>query len=159
MKKLLILVISTVFLLSCNQRNGNNETKHTIDNSAQPADTIRKTIKLSAQPETLKLSALPDSIKVILTNNTTDTITTGLYYAIEKLEGNQWVEVSPKDVVFNDLGWRLRPNDSERFVKKLYKNQIAYKAGKYRILKYYLKSDYQETKENYNVYAEFNIEK
>lgn len=158
MKNLLILIISTAFLLSCNQRNDNKEV-HTIDNSAQSADTISKTIKLSAQPETLKLSAFPDSITVILTNNTIDTITSGLHYVIEKLEDNKWNEVSPKDIVFHDLGWHLKPNDTESFGKKLYKNQIDYKAGRYRIVKYYLKSDYQQTKENYNVYAEFNIEK
>lgn len=157
MKNILILVLSAVFLLSCNQRNDNKEV-HTDDNNVKSADTISKMVNLSAQPETLKLSALPDSITVILTNNTTDTITTGLHYSIEKQQANEWNEVSPKDIVFHDLGWHIKPNDTESFVKKLYKDQIDYKAGKYRIVKYYLKSNYQQTKENYNIYAEFNIE-
>ena len=158
MKKLSILITSLVLLLSCNQTKSNNETTRPNDNSVQVADTISKTVKLSAQPEILKLSALPDSITVLMTNNITDTITTGLHYSIEIQEANEWKEISPKDIVFNDLGWRLKPNDTESFAKKLYKDQIDYKAGKYRIVKHYLKSDYLQTKEDYTVLAKFSIE-
>ena len=158
MKNLFILILSTTFLLSCNQIKSNNEKTATNDNNEQVADTTNKVVYLTAERATIKLSAIPESINVIMTNNTTDTITTGLHYSIEKLIGYDWQEVSPKDIVFNDLGWRLKPTDTENFEKKLFKDQIDYKPGKYRIVKYYLKSDYQKTKQNYNIYAEFNIE-
>ncbi len=158
MKKILVLTIPAIFLLSCNQTKSNAEATHSIDNSAAAADTVSKTVKLSVQPETFKLSALPDSIMVIMTNNTADTITTGLHYHIEKLQADEWKEVSPKDIAFIDIGWRLKPYDTERFGKKLYKDKIHYKSGKYRIAKYYLKSDYHHTKKTFNVYAEFTVD-
>lgn len=159
MKQIFILMLSAL-LWSCNQTKSNKDESSVNNNYEQTvqADTA-KTVQLIAEPSTLKLSALPDSIKVIITNNTTDTITTGLHYFIEKLADSQWNEVSPKDIVFHDLGWRLKPNDSETFVKKLYKDQIKFTTGKYRIVKYYLNSDYQKTKQQLNVYAEFEIEK
>ena len=92
-----------------------------------------------------------------MTNNTNDTITTGLYYRIEFYEKKEWKVISPEQF-FVDLGWTLIPSGFHTFETKLLKEQINYKAGKYRIVKYYLKSDYQKTKEELNVYAEFNIE-
>jgi len=157
MKYFLLLITSAGFLLSCNQTKSNNDKTPAKNNSVQMADTINKTVKLSAEPKTLKLSALPDSIKVIMTNNTADTITTGLHYYIEKREANQWQEISPKDIAFIDLGWQLRPTETKNFEKKLFKDQINYKTGKYRIVKYYLKSDYQQTKQKFTVDAEFTI--
>lgn len=157
MKKLIILTASAIFLLGCNQTKNNAEA-HAADNSVQAADTISKRVKLSVRPEILKLAALPDSITAMMTNSTADTITTGLHYLIEKLEASEWKEVSPGDIAFNDIGWRLEPNTTESFGKNLYKEQVHYKAGRYRIVKYYLKSDYKHTRKRFYAYAEFNIE-
>lgn len=157
MKNKLILVVSIVFLISCGQGKSNNEA-NLLNNKEQLVDTdTTETVQLAVEPEVLKLSALPDSIKVTMSNNTRDTITTGLYYSIEKLKDDGWYEVSPKNIVFQDLGWQLKPNASEAFAKKLYKDVIHYETGKYRVVKYYLKSDYTQTKKRYDVYAEFNI--
>lgn len=156
MKKLILLIISTILLSSCNQ-----QTKAKEEPSAkneQVNDIADKTVSLSVEPNVFKRSEIPDAVTVTMANNTNDTITTGLHYQIENYENNGWKEVSPKDIVFNDLGWRLKPADSENFEKKLYKAQINYKPGKYRIVKYYLKSDYQKTKEHFDVYAEFEVE-
>jgi hypothetical protein len=155
MKKLIVLIISIAFL-SCNQIKKDGE-EQTIKNK-QVNDVVDKSVSLSVEPVVLKLSELPDSVKTTITNNTDDTITTGLHYKIEIYEKNRWREISPKNIVFHDLGWSLRPTDSENFEKKLFKDQINYKAGKYRIVKYYLKSDYKKTKESHNVYGEFEIE-
>lgn len=156
MKYLLILTLSTI-LLSCNQTKNNHKEAQADNNKVQVADTAKQAVTLSAVPETLKLSALPDSIQVLMTNNTADTISTGLHYYIEKFEDNKWIDVSPKGIVFHDLGWQLKPNGNESFAKKLYKDQINYKAGKYRIVKYYLPSNYKATKNSHDVYAEFKI--
>lgn len=93
-----------------------------------------------------------------MTNNTNDTITTGLHYQIEQYKDNEWIKVSP-DQFFYDLGILLRPSDFHTFDKKLLRKQIEYKVGAYRIKKYYLKSDYQKERKSFNVYAAFNIEK
>lgn len=155
MKNLILLIISTTLLLSCNQTK--KEEKQSA--STEQINNIEdKSVSLSVVPNVFKLSEIPDTVTVTITNNTNDTITTGLHYQIENYENNEWKEVSPKDILFHDLGWTLKPTDTENFEKKLYKDQINYKAGKYRIVKYYLNSDYQKTKENHNVYGEFDIE-
>lgn len=93
-----------------------------------------------------------------MTNKTNDTITTGLYYQIEHYKNNGWIEIMPAQF-FHDLGYRLKPSDFHTFDKKLLTNQIDYDIGKYRIVKYYLKSDYKNTKKKFNVYTEFTITK
>ncbi|MBV2227201.1 MAG: hypothetical protein KUL85_10115 [Sphingobacterium mizutaii] len=158
MGKLSILIISAILILGCGQTKSNNEVTLPNDSGIQVVDSISRMVKLSSPPETLKASALPDSITVKITNNTNDTITTGLHYSIERFEADRWKDVSPKGIVIPDLGWRIVPNGSETFTKKLYKDRIHYTAGKYRILKDYIKSDYQKTRENFNVSAEFIIE-
>lgn len=155
MKNLILSIISTTLLLSCNQAKQKEEEQ--LTKNEQVNDVIGKSVSLSVKPNVFKLSELPDTVTVTITNNTTDTITTGLQYYIEKLENKEWKEISPKNMVFNDLGWQLRPNDTENFEKKLYKDQISYELGKYRIVKYYLNSDYQK-KKKFNVYAEFEVE-
>lgn len=158
MKKIIILAISTVLFLSCNQTT-NESNRNAIENQGTEATkTDNSTVQLSAGQKTLKLSQLPESIDVAMTNNTTDTITTGLHYNIQKFDANEWKEVSPNDIVFHDIGFRLRPNEKKNFETKLYKNQIDYTTGEYRVVKYYLMSDYQETKQRFDVYAEFTVE-
>jgi len=154
MKNLILLVIATTLLLSCKQPKKAKEGEST----RQVKNIVDKSVTLSVEPAVLLLSALPDAITTTMTNNTEDTITTGLQYEIEKYKNNEWNEIAPEGIVFEDLGWQLKPTDTQNFTKKLYKDQIEYKAGKYRIVKHYLKSDYQKTRERFNVYAEFTIE-
>lgn len=94
---------------------------------------------------------------VKITNNTNDTITTGLHFCIERFEADRWKVVSPKDIEFPDLGWRIVPDGSETFTKKLYKDRIHYTAGRYRVVKHYLKSDYMQTRKSFEIFAEFDI--
>ncbi|WP_400263268.1 immunoglobulin-like domain-containing protein [Sphingobacterium sp. SG20118] len=154
MRNLILLVISATLLFSCNQTN---KRERQTTKKEQVNDKEDKSISLSVDPKVFILSQIPDTIKVIITNNTNDTITTGLRYQIENYEDNEWKEISPKDILFHDLGWRLKPSESENFNMKLYKDQINYKTGKYRIVKYYLNSDYQKTRESHNVYGQFDI--
>ena len=81
----------------------------------------------------------------------------GYVIKLKIMKDNERKVISPKDILFHDLGWRLKPSESENFNMKLYKDQINYKTGKYRIVKYYLNSDYQKTKETHNVYGQFDI--
>lgn len=144
-------------MLSCNQRKTDKSVHPTENFSGQNSDTTDHTVKLSLESAALRLSELPEAIKVTLTNNTTDTIIIGEHFRIEKFEANKWLDFSPKDIVFHDIGFDLKPNCTKTFNKKLFKNKINYKPGKYRIVKYYLKSDYQQTKEDFDVHAEFEI--
>lgn len=154
MRNLILLVISSTLLFSCNQTKKKEEqtTKKELVN-----DIEDKSVSLSVDPKVFILSEIPDTIKVTITNNSNDTITTGLRYQIENYENYEWKEISPKDILFHDLGWQIKPSESENFDMKLYKNQINYKTGKYRIVKYYLNSDYQKTRESHNVYGQFDI--
>lgn len=142
-------LIVMLALFSCNQTKKNNEEK--------PDDGKSGTITLSVKPRELILSGLPDMLKVTMTNNTGDTISTGLHYQIEKLESGRWENVFPKDMTFPDIGFKLKPNGSKTFENQTFKKKINYTSGKYRMVKFYLKPDYQKTKESYTLYAEFNI--
>ncbi len=154
-KTLVILIISITTLQSCNQTK-NNKTEKSNQNE-QEEIVLNKMVLLSIKPNNFKLSELPELVKVTIANNTNDIITTGLYYRIEFYENDEWKVISPEQF-FEDLGWTLIPSDSHIFETKLLTEQVDYKAGKYRIVKKYLKSDYQKTKEELNVYAEFSIE-
>lgn len=157
MKKNIILVIFAIVLLSCNQTKTDKSVNPTNNISEQKSDSNNQTVILSLEFAELKLSELPDAIKVTMTNNTNDTITTGEHFRVEKFEHNEWIDFTPKDIAFRDIGYDLNPNGAKTFNENLFKNQIDYKLGKYRIAKSYLKSDYQETKEDFNIYAEFEI--
>ena len=154
-KIFVLLMVSTTILLSCNQTR--NDKKEKSYENKQTKNILNNTVSLSAKPNVLKLSELPNLVEVTITNNTNDTITTGLHYRIEYYEKNEWNEVSPEQL-FQDLGWTLKPSGFHTFETKLLSDKIHYKHGKYRIVKNYLKSDYQNTKKDFNVYAEFNIE-
>src|SRR5690606_9234572 len=130
MKNLILLIISTTLLLSCNQtkQEGQSTKKEQVNGA------IGKSVSLSVEPNVFKLSELPGIVTVTMTNNTNDTITTGLHYQIENYENNEWKEILPKDIMFHDLGFQLKPTGTESFEKKLYKDQINYKMGTYRIV-------------------------
>ena len=157
MEKNIILIISAIVLLSCNQTKTNQSENPADVISEQKSDTTDPTLKLSLVSAELKLSELPDAIKVTMTNNTNDTITTGEHFRIEKFENNEWIDFTPKDIAFNDIGYELKPYGVKTFHENLFKNKIDYKPGKYRIVKYYFTSDYQQTNEDFNIYAEFEI--
>lgn len=153
MRKICILAILTIFLGSCNKTDKNKG----LEDNEQLTDTITKAVTLSVKPDNLKLAAIPEVLTVTMTNTTNDTITTGQNYHIEHFQNDKWEKISP-DQVFNDIGYMITFGKSKVFDVRLLKDQISYNKGKYRVVKYYLKSDYQKTKENFNVYSEFNIE-
>ena len=157
MKKNIILIIATIVLLSCNQTKTEKLENPADIISGQKSDITNQTVKLSLESEELKLSELPDAINVTMTNNTNDTITTGEHFRIENFENNEWIDFTPTDIAFDDIGYELKPHSAQTFNENLFKKQIDYKPGKYRIAKYYLKSDYQQTNKDFNIYAEFEI--
>ena len=131
-----------------------------VEENKQAENVLNDTaVSLSVEPNVFKLSKVPEIVKVTMTNNTNDTITTGLRYRIETFEKNEWKEVSPPEQFFDDIGLRLIPSAFHTFEERLLTDKIDYKAGKYRIVKSYLKSDYEKTKKDYFVYAEFKIER
>lgn len=155
MKNIIALTIPIFFLLSCKQTK--NESEKTY-NQTKTADTIIEIVKLTINPKSFKLSSLPETVEIEMKNKTNDTITTDDHYQIEKLEEDKWINILPKNMTFYDIGYDLKPLDNKIFEEKLLKNEISYNSGKYRVVKYYLKPDYQKTREKNNVYAEFEIE-
>lgn len=155
MKKLILLIISTTLLLSCKQPEKIKEEQ--VIKKQQVNNVIDKPISLLLEPSVFKISELPDTVTVTMFNNTKDTIVTGMHYYIERMEANQWKKAPLEGIAFNDIGLVLKPNNTKNFEKRLYKDQINYTAGKYRIVKYYIKSDYLKTKDKFYLYAEFNI--
>ena len=137
MKRLLLLLVSATCLWS-------------------GVPTKNELVSLSVKPNVFKLSELPETVEVTMTNNTDETIAAGLYYWIERYKNSGWKKVSPEQP-FDDITYKFSPSVFYTYDKSLFTDKIDYKVGKYRIAKYYLKSDDQETKEGFNVYAEFEI--
>lgn len=152
MKKIIALTIPIFFLLSCKQTKNESEK---IYNHNKTED---KNVELTIEPTSFRLSSLPEIVEIKMKNKTSDTITTGEYYQIEKLEEDKWINILPKDMSFRDIGYDLKPLDNKIFKEKLLKNKISYNSGKYRVVKYYVRPDYQNTREKINIYAEFEIE-
>lgn len=157
MMKIIWTIILAVIFVSCGQSENSQSSTSPVKNEAQEQSYTTNEVILTAQPDTLELSSLPDTLNIVMTNYTTDTVTTGLHYCLEFYEKDLWMEVSPKEMVFNDIGFRLVPGGSQVFVIGLYKDSIPYQEGRYRVIKYYLASDYSKTKESHDVYAEFTI--
>lgn len=152
MKKIIALTIPIFFLLSCKQTK--NESVKTY-NHTKTADKI---VELTIEPKTFKLSSLPETVEIKMKNKTSDTITISDYYQIEKLEEDKWINISPKDITFYDIGYDILPFDNILFEKKLFENKINYASGKYRVVKYYVRPDYKKKRKKINIYAEFEIE-
>ena len=136
MKKFILLIISVTFI-----------------SSGTPIQ--EGAVTLSVKPNLVKLSELPEIAEVTMTNNTQETISAGLHYWIERYENKEWKKVSPEQA-FEDIGYNFSPSVFYTYEKSLFTDEIDYKVGKYRIVKYYLKSDYQEKKE-FRIYAEFEV--
>lgn len=152
-KSLFLLLLSGSVLVSCNQ---NNNTQDTTD-MAPREDTVMNEVLLTSVSEVLQATSIPDTLSVQMSNNTKDTINTGMYYDIEQLHDKTWMTVLPEQN-FQDIGFRVLPSDSKRFGVKLLRDQITYEPGSYRVVKYYMKPDFKETKEQHCIYAEFTVE-
>lgn len=155
MKKIIALTIPIFFLLSCKQTK--NESEKTY-NQTKIEDTSNGIVELMINSKSFKLSSLPETVEIEMMNKTSDTITTGDFYQIEILKEDKWINISPKDITFYEIGYDLKPLDNKIFEEKLLKNEISYNSGKYRVEKYYARPNHQKTKEKNNVYAEFEIE-
>ncbi len=137
MRKFILLIISAAFM-----------------SSGTPIQ--EDAVTLSVTPNLVKLSELPETVEVTMTNNTQETISAGLHYWIEHYEDREWIKVSPEQA-FEDIGYNFSPSVFYTYEKDLFTDEIPYKVGKYRIAKNYRKSDYQETKKEFRVYAEFEV--
>ncbi|PRD54462.1 immunoglobulin-like domain-containing protein [Sphingobacterium gobiense] len=115
-----------------------------------------ESVTLSVTPGVFNLPELPETVEVTMINNTKETISAGLHYWIEFYENEEWIKVSPEQT-FEDISYNFSPSVFYTYEKDLFTEQIDYRVGNYRIVKFYLKSDYQETKEVFNVYVEFTV--
>jgi hypothetical protein len=158
MYKATIVLFMTGFLfLSCNQNKTSENTESASKQKTVSQNELQDTVLLSTATDVFKLSSVPDTLNVKMTNHTGDTLTTGLHYDIQKLENSEWIKVLP-DQFFQDIGFGLLPSESKSFTVRMRKDQAVYKAGNYRVVKYYLKQDFKKTRKQFFVYAEFRIE-
>ncbi|HLS94970.1 MAG TPA: immunoglobulin-like domain-containing protein [Sphingobacterium sp.] len=158
MKNSLLLFVLAAILWSCGQGGNNNDRRSSGHRNGSKADTVRQGVTFSVQPDVFKRSTLPDSVQVKISNNTTDTLITGVSYHIEMLENGKWTVVSPDDMVFISIGVLIPPSSDQFFTKGMLKDQIPYRTGEYRIVKPYVKGNFQKTREEHFLYAPFTIE-
>ena len=95
-------------------------------------DDLNSRVVLSMDKRVYELSALPEKIKVTMTNNTSDTISTGARYHIEFFDHDLclWRKLSlPESVthdnkeyilIFNDIGYTLKPGASTAIASNCY---------------------------------------
>lgn len=151
-------------MISCNHTNKsetNNiaEPSHKVENNIAIKDSLESRVSLVIIPEKLDDSELEESAKVLMTNNTNEKITTGEHYFIEHFNGDEWIKLPFfNEIAFHDVGYQLSPSESKEFYVNLYSNKYTYETGQYRVVKYYLKRDYQQTKTENYIYAPFTIE-
>lgn len=127
-------------------------TMFSIGGTALEEDSVT----LSVTPDVFNLTEIPETVDVTMTNNTQDTLSAGLYYWIEKFENDEWKKISPEQSS-EEATYKFSPSVFYTYEKSLFRDEIHYTAGKYRIAKYYFKSGLQKTKERYSVYAEFDV--
>lgn len=156
--KIILILVTTILFINCNQSKNNTTATSLQTKNTGKADEVINEVILSLQPNVFQLTTLPDTLNIQMANHTKDTITTGLHYRIELLKNGEWIEFSPKDILFEDMGFGLLPADFKDFVVRLFKEKVIYHPGKYRVVKYYLTSDYAKTKKRNDVYTEFKVE-
>jgi major membrane immunogen (membrane-anchored lipoprotein) len=152
-----LILASAVFLFGCGQSDKSQTDSSAVETTLQEGTEDINEVRLSAQRDTLAISELADTLSIKMINYTPANVTTGLHYSVDMFENNQWATVTPKDMAFNDIGYRLLPGDSQDFVIRLFKDTIHYRPGKYRIGKYFMASDYDKHRESHHIYAEFEV--
>lgn len=157
MKHPLLLLGITAIIWSCQQSSQTDSPKASDPQTGIVSDAPREDVTFSVEPNVFKLSHLPDSVQAKISNHTTDTLVTGVGYHIEMLEDDRWSVVSPERG-FIAVGILLLPASDKLFTKQLLKDEIPYKVGKYRLVKYYVREDFQQTREQSFLYAPFTIE-
>ncbi len=115
------------------------------------------TVALTLEQATFALTNVPNEVVVKMHNTTAAPIVTGLRFSLECYTGSEWKSLVP-EMAFNDIGYTIDQNRSHQFTIDLIKDRVTYKKGTYRISKYYLDENYSETRKQYTVYAQFEIE-
>ena len=161
MKKVIVM-LAVLCLAGCKQQS--SETALPLDKKMETAvpeeEPVEKAVLLKSTPDHFEVSGLSAGASVTMINGTNEIITTGEYYHIEYFNGKDWLKVPFFDeIVFNDIGYELPEGVSRNFAIKFYPEKYDYKAGEYRVVKYYLKEDFRETKLRMYVYAPFVIER
>jgi hypothetical protein len=157
-RKSILWILAVVFMQSCSQPD-NKAEERTDEKTAQESSTTGSSVTLSIESESFPYAKIPEEVQVRMTNHTTDTIITGMHYRIEVLNDNKWSVISPDDMFFIEIAYELKPAEERSFDTPLLTDRILYKAGKYRIVKYYIPSGYQNERiESHDLYAEFSIE-
>lgn len=132
----------------------NNENE--IDSKAE--DNTGNRIQMSISPNTFSTSSIGEA-KLIISNSSQDLITFGERYSIEYLNGQDWTETSAlNNIAFTDMGYRMKPGNSEEYSIHLQPKPFDYKPGKYRINKEITLGRSPKTDKSINLYAEFVVE-
>ncbi len=173
MRKLLLVFISLIICIGCNQNSNytSNRQQNKLKASNQPTLVETKPISKESSVSYNKnynkseehemninmkteLDSYPktaDTITVIITNKNDFKYNTGKDYIIEYYDGSTWDKI-PLQFLAHDIMITLLPQEPKEFKINLFSEQYQYKSGKYRICKTIYTSD-----EKHNICAQFNI--
>lgn len=152
MKKLIVLVLSLIFVL-CLIAYINTLPKK---QSLTIGDSYSDVEGIFVEIEGINIYSDITSLSVLWNNKTVHRVTYGNNYSIERLENGEWVDCSLKDNIFTLIGYELKANET---INKEYRLTDMYdisKSGTYRFRSScHLNMGYNK---ECNVWAEFIVE-
>lgn len=160
MKKAILYISFLLCMANCGQTN-ESEKESAVDTLANIKNNtpLEDKVSMTISSENFQYSDLGKTAEIMIANNTNEKILTGDHYYIEHFKDGQWQKLSFfEEIAFHDIGYQLAPLESKKFNISFYGDKHTYDKGQYRVVKYYLKEDYQHTKRLNDIYAPFTIE-
>ncbi len=129
------------------------KNEHKLDKDANNLNTVKSNVVLELKSGTLKKT----KASFILKNNSNVNITYGNEYKIEKKTADNWQELEGK-LAFNLPAYNLKYMDSVE-LKLDWKNGYgSLDKGQYRLVKNVSVENVDGSKEEFDIYGEFNID-
>lgn len=132
-----VLVLFSLTIYACQSKKNDKENAEAAEqqyNTVEFADG--NTLKLTGSPKVV--TNVTDTIVVSILNGTSQEVTTGEYYEVERFIDEEdfkgWQKL-PLDMFFIDIAYILQAGESKDFQILLNPESYKYESGKYRICK------------------------
>lgn len=151
MKKTLSLVLALITLLFC-LVGCNNSKEIVLTDEDIHTDYAGVYLTLSS----VDTSGEHKKLNAVWHNETTNTITYGNWFVIEKKDGDNWTDVSTADVSFTEEAYIVEPNKTS---EKSYTTKFAdiFKEGTYRVRTEFYVQESDATSKRGSTWIEFEV--
>ena len=155
MKRIFIFLQIAVLICSCNKAKIEDNTEVQEINKSVNAvrDSAVTVVALRLQPGHFTLAQLKDKASLTMENNSKEAIMTGDNYHIERLNEGKWEMLEAfRELAFNSIGYMIPTGASKEFEISFLEDKERYTAGKYQVVKHYVKDADIAPKTSYNLY-------